>query len=95
MTADELSNNIINSVRKTKLDEVIIANNYWVFTEKYEKVLGGSGGVDVTGGMKHKVEEALELAKKGIPGLIIDGVVNGSLAQAVKGGKVLGTRIEW
>lgn len=62
---------------------------------RYEKVLGGSGGVDVTGGMKHKVEEALQLAKKGIPGLIIDGVVNGSLAQAVKGEKVLGTRIEW
>jgi len=44
--------------------------------------------------MIHKVEEALFLAKQGIPGLIIDGIENGTLSKAVKGEKVLGTRIE-
>lgn len=60
----------------------------------YKKVLDGSGGIDVTGGMIHKVEEALKLAKKGIPGLIIDGIEHGTLSRAVKGGSVLGTKVE-
>jgi len=62
--------------------------------KQLKSVLGKSGGVDVTGGMIHKVEEALFLAKQGIPGLIIDGIENGTLSKAVKGEKVLGTRIE-
>ena len=61
--------------------------------EQYKQVLGGSGGVDVTGGMIHKVEEALNLAKQGIPGLIIDGIEHGTLSKAVKGEKILGTRV--
>lgn len=61
---------------------------------KYRSVLGASSGVDVTGGMLHKVEETLSLAKQGIPGLIIDGIEHGSLSQAIAGEKVLGTRIE-
>ncbi|MBD3250606.1 MAG: hypothetical protein GF381_03500 [Candidatus Pacebacteria bacterium] len=59
----------------------------------YKEALGGSGGVDVTGGMLHKVEETLELAKQGIPGLIIDGIVHGTLSDAIAGKPVLGTRI--
>lgn len=62
--------------------------------EKYKQALLGSNGTDVTGGMLHKVEETLALAKAGIPGLIIDGVENGSLSKAVKGESVLGTRVE-
>lgn len=62
--------------------------------ESYRSALGGSGGIDVTGGMIHKVEESLGLAEKGIPGLIIDGVDKGSLSQAVLGKPVIGTRIE-
>jgi isopentenyl phosphate kinase len=62
---------------------------------RYKKALGGSGGVDVTGGMAHKVEETLALARDGVPGLIIDGIVNGSLSDAVHGREVLGTRVEW
>jgi isopentenyl phosphate kinase len=69
---------------------LINSKNY----SKYRKALGGSGGVDVTGGMAHKVEETLALAKDGIPGLIIDGIVNGSLSEAVQGKEVLGTRVE-
>ncbi len=60
---------------------------------KYNKALGGSGGVDVTGGMLHKVQQTLELAQQGIPGLIIDGITHGTLSDAIQGGEVVGTRI--
>ncbi len=61
--------------------------------DQYSNSLGGSGGVDVTGGMLHKVEQTLELAKQGIPGLIIDGIVHGTLSDAISGKKVVGTKI--
>ncbi len=61
---------------------------------QYEQVLKGSNGVDVTGGMIHKVQETLALAQQGIPGLIIDGIEHGSLSQAIAGRQVLGTYIE-
>lgn len=61
---------------------------------QYKDVVSGSNGTDVTGGMYHKVAETLTLARQGIPGLIIDGVENGSLSKAVRGEKVLGTRVE-
>lgn len=73
-----------------KTIEVISSKNF----NRYKKVIGGSDGVDTTGGMLHKVEEALSLAKKGIPGLIINGARRGNLLKAVRGEKVLGTRIE-
>ena len=60
----------------------------------YAAAIGGSGGTDVTGGMEHKVMETLELAKQGIPGLIIDGIEHGTLSEAVMGKPILGTRIE-
>ncbi len=62
--------------------------------KRHEEVLSGSEGIDVTGGMRHKVEEALELAKKGIPTLIIDGVVRGTLKEAITDNKIVGTSIE-
>lgn len=55
--------------------------------------IGRSGGTDVTGGMLHKVEEALALAQQGIPSLIVDGIEQGSLAEAVQGKPVLGTQV--
>lgn len=39
----------------------------------------GSGGIDVTGGMLHKVLESLMLAKKGIRSVIINGNKKGEL----------------
>ncbi|NOY14837.1 MAG: hypothetical protein GXP43_01315 [bacterium] len=39
----------------------------------------GSAGVDITGGMIHKVKTSLELAKLGITSYITDGVTKGSL----------------
>lgn len=62
--------------------------------EDYREAIGGSRGTDVTGGMEHKVFETLELAKQGIPGLIIDGIDKGSLSEAIEGKEVLGTKIE-
>jgi len=59
----------------------------------YQQSLGGSSGTDVTGGMLHKVKETLALAKQGIPGLIIDGIVHGTLSDAISGKTVQGTRI--
>jgi isopentenyl phosphate kinase len=61
--------------------------------DSYRQTIGGSGGTDVTGGMEHKVMETLELAKRGIPGLIIDGIEHGTLSEAILGKEVLGTRI--
>lgn len=63
--------------------------------EEFKKGITGSSGVDVTGGMIHKVEETLELAKRGIPGLIIDGIYKGSLSKAISGEKVEGTKVNW
>lgn len=60
----------------------------------FKKAVSGSNGTDVTGGMLHKVEETLELAQQGIPGLIIDGIENGSLSKAVNGEEVIGTKVE-
>jgi len=73
-----------------KTIEVITPNTI----ERYQATIGGSGGTDVTGGMEHKVNETLELAKQGIPGLIIDGIEHGTLSEAIEGKPVLGTRIE-
>lgn len=61
--------------------------------KEYQKVIGRSEGTDVTGGMIHKVSEALKLAEQDIPGLIIDGITNSTLSRAVLGKKVLGTEI--
>jgi len=41
--------------------------------DKVRAEIGRSYGIDVTGGMFHKIEEALTLAKKGIPSAIING----------------------
>lgn len=56
--------------------------------------LGESDGVDVTGGMAHKVEEALSLAKVGIRTQIINGQKSGNLKKVILGEKVLGTVIK-
>ena len=48
---------------------------------------------DVTGGMMHKVEEALTLAKAGIPTRIIDGRDSTILEKVLAGAKAYGTSI--
>lgn len=51
-------------------------------TKNFGKIraeIGSSEGIDVTGGMIHKVKEALTLAKKGIPSAIINGGISNEL----------------
>lgn len=49
------------------------------------QAIGASAGADVTGGMIHRVEAALGLARLGIPSLILNGLVPGVLERALSG----------
>lgn len=62
------------------------------FTEA-AKAIGAPAGVDVTGGMLHRVESALALARAGIPSLILNGLVPGLLERALRGEDVPGTEV--
>ena len=55
--------------------------------------LAESSGIDVTGGMKHKVERMLELAERGIESEIVNAMKPGYLKTALLGGNGLGTII--
>ena len=61
---------------------------------KVTSLVDGSHGIDVTGGMLHKVQECLELATIGIKSQIVSGLVEGRVKAAMIGRSVLGTRIE-
>lgn len=50
-------------------------------------------GVDVTGGMHHRVRTALALARLGVSSYIIDGQEAGHLQRALRGEDVGGTRV--
>jgi len=47
--------------------------------------VGGASGVDVTGGMRHRVETAIEIARLGVPSFIADGRVPGLLRRSLEG----------
>lgn len=53
----------------------------------------GAAGTDVTGGMRHRVEAALRLARRGAPSLVFDATVPGRLAAALRGADAGGTRV--
>jgi isopentenyl phosphate kinase len=57
------------------------------------KVIGAPAGTDVTGGMRHRLETALSLARHGIPSLLADGLVPGLLERALRGEAVPGTEV--
>ena len=60
-----------------------------------KSAIGKATGVDVTGGMLHKVEESLELARDlGVETLIVNGKVPGRLLAALRGEVVVGTKIK-
>jgi len=61
--------------------------------KEVESSLKGSFGIDVTGGMLHKVKMLLELAKLGIESEVINAKESGLLKRALLGGKGLGTII--
>jgi isopentenyl phosphate kinase len=58
-----------------------------------KKFVGTTKGFDVTGGMLHKVEEALITAEAGIDSYIIGGNHGGNLFRAIVGEEFIGTRI--
>lgn len=60
---------------------------------RFRQAIGGSAATDVTGGMLHKVEESLALARRGIPSLIINGKKPGNLKKAILGQEIKGTWI--
>jgi len=60
---------------------------------KIKKSLKGAEKIDVTGGMLHKVKEAMEMAKDGAKVNIIGGI-NGNLEKCL-GGEKIGTKIEY
>jgi len=55
------------------------------------QAIGAPAGTDVTGGMLHRVETALSLARLGVPSLLANGLIPGLLEQALRGGDVPGT----
>lgn len=55
--------------------------------------LSDSDGIDVTGGMLHKIEQALEMARNGVSTEIINGNRHGNLRAALLGKKVSETLI--
>jgi isopentenyl phosphate kinase len=57
------------------------------------RALGSPAGADVTGGMRHRVETALALARLGIPSLIANGLEPGVLGRALAGEEVNGTEV--
>jgi len=74
--------------KNAKLIPILKKDNF-----KIEKI-EGSQNTDVTGGMKRKVNELLNLANKGISSEIINGLKPNLLKKALLGEKNLGTLIE-
>jgi isopentenyl phosphate kinase len=75
---------------KGKTIATITSKNF----RKLKSSIIGAKDVDVTGGMLHKVEESLLLARKtGINTLIINGNKHGLLNKAILGAKIEGTLV--
>lgn len=55
---------------------------------------GSAAGIDVTGGMRHRLESALRLAQLGATSWILDGRREGIVARALAGEPVPGTRVD-
>ena len=55
--------------------------------------IGDPSGTDVTGGMRHRIESTLELARLGIPSVLIKGLRAGELEKAISGEGVQGTEV--
>jgi isopentenyl phosphate kinase len=68
-----------------------ISKNSW---SKIKQFIFNSNRSDVTGGMQHKIEEALIMAKLGIETVIINGKRKDELKNALLGKKVKGTVIK-
>jgi len=82
------TNGVYDDNRKTI--PVITQNSF----REFQKAIGASGTTDVTGGMLHKVNESLKIARVGISSLIINGRKSGNLKKAILGGKARGTLVK-
>lgn len=74
---------------KQKTINSITSKNF----SQIKQSISGSAGIDVTGGMLHKVEEALKVTKFGITTLIINGNKKGELKKAVSSKVIAATLI--
>lgn len=81
---------IKNSFGKKEFLKKINRENW----EEVKKHLSSSEGIDVTGGMFHKVEKAIELAKEGFRVEIFSEARKGNLKNVLLGKKI-GTEIKW
>ena len=61
--------------------------------KEVKKSVHATEGFDVTGGMLHKIEEALATAEKGVDSYIVGGNHGGNLYRAIVGGDFIGTKI--
>src|SRR5436309_2998790 len=57
------------------------------------QAIGAPAGTDVTGGMRHRLETAMELARLGIPSLLANGLTPGLLERALRGEAVTGSEV--
>ena len=78
-----------NTNKNVRMITEINSKNY----EKVRRYLAGSEGIDVTGGMLHKIDEMFELAKLGFESEIINATKRDYLKRALLGERGLGTRI--
>ena len=75
--------------RNAKLISKITPRNF----SEIKNMLGDSSGIDVTGGMLHKVEKLVDLAKYGVNSQIINGLVKNNVKKALLDNESIGTII--
>lgn len=54
---------------------------------------GGAAGTDVTGGMRHRLETTVGLARLGVESWVLDGTRSGAVAAALRGEPLGGTHV--
>lgn len=69
----------------------VISRETW---SSFKKYVFGLKVNDVTGGMQHKIEDALEMADFGIKTFLINGTIKNELSNVLLGKKVEGTLIQ-
>ena len=61
---------------------------------RVRRLVGGAAATDVTGGMRHRLEAALALARIGVRSHLLDGRRRGILRRVLRGAPVPGTLVE-
>lgn len=75
--------------KKIKLFSEISLKNY----QQIKTGVGSSAGIDVTGGMAHRIEKCIELAETGVKSYIINGLAQNRVKHALAEKKIKGTII--